>query len=187
MSLQVKFFADCCCARLGKHLRMMGFDTFWLGNCSDRDVVLQAKAENRILLTVDKALPIQQAKHMEGLTFMVLTGANPPVQLNEVVSRFGLQPELKRLFSLCTSCNVRIQQMPKESVYGKVPPTIYESRKSFFSCPCCSKIFWYGEHWRKSFEYIKNKALLDIKPYIVPVETPEEPLPFEIYVRNGYC
>lgn len=52
----MKFVADHMLGRLAKWLRILGFDTLFLTDVPDEEILKKARGENRIILTRDRAL-----------------------------------------------------------------------------------------------------------------------------------
>eukprot|EP01111_Echinosteliopsis_oligospora_P019861 TRINITY_DN9835_c0_g1_i1.p1 TRINITY_DN9835_c0_g1~~TRINITY_DN9835_c0_g1_i1.p1 ORF type:complete len:148 (-),score=26.15 TRINITY_DN9835_c0_g1_i1:5-448(-) len=137
-----KFFADCCCCKLAKHLRTLGYDTKWVACISDKELVKQCKEEGRILLTMDSTLPKEQNYQIKGLSYYVFRKCNRPVdQLQEVIKTFDLKIEEEKFFTRCLLCNDEIVKISKEKIRDRVVPGVYEKHEEFFVCKSCDKIY----------------------------------------------
>ena len=58
---ETRFFADVQLGRLARYLRLLGFDTLFVRDIDDVDLVRQAVAERRIVLTRDRDLLMRRA------------------------------------------------------------------------------------------------------------------------------
>jgi uncharacterized protein with PIN domain len=56
-SVPPRFVADAMLGRLARWLRLLGFDTAWVQDVSDGELVRRAIEEGRVILTRDRALP----------------------------------------------------------------------------------------------------------------------------------
>src|SRR5207249_10941206 len=72
----------------------------------------------------------------------------PERQFCEVVRAFQLERSL-RPFSRCRVCNAALREVPKESVRGRVPETVWKELDAFTECPECGRIFWRGTHYER--------------------------------------
>jgi len=76
---------------------------------------------------------------------------------------FGQLPDLKkeiRPFSRCLRCNTRLQEVPREEVFGQVPDYIYETHRDFRRCLRCGRIYWAGSHRERMQALLASWGLL---------------------------
>ncbi|HID57371.1 TPA: hypothetical protein EYP37_12625 [Candidatus Poribacteria bacterium] len=136
-----KFIVDENVIKLGRWLRMLGFDAAFYPISSDDDLVRIAIKEDRIILTRDRHLLERKAK-----CFMV-RNTDPLEQLKEVIETFNLKVSRERFLSRCLDCNVLIEEVrDKREVRNLVPPYVYVTQVCFYRCPRCGKVFWEGTH-----------------------------------------
>jgi len=135
------FIADEQLGRLSRWLKILGQDVIYRNRWPDQELLSQARAEGRIILTRDSHL---QEKAGDLPLFLVRENY-PAQQLREVVSYF--QGELRiEIFSRCVECNVPLRDIAKEEVEGKVPPFVWKTQTEYRTCPSCGKIFWSATH-----------------------------------------
>jgi hypothetical protein len=139
----VKFVVDCMLGKLAKWLRVLGFDALYMNRAEDRDLLLLARREKRILLTKDHGL-LQSAA---GLPRLWVESDSWPEQLDQVLAAFNLREKAKP-HSRCLACNVALRRVPKKSVRNLVPPFVFDQASAFASCPACGRLFWPGTHFR---------------------------------------
>jgi uncharacterized protein with PIN domain len=137
-----KFFADCMLGRLARWLRALGIDTCYEHAIEDDQLLCRCTAENRILLTRDSDL----ARRRTDVNIVPIESESPREQLAQVMRLFGIEIVPDRLFSRCTHCNSRVEELDREQVQGRVPPFVLENGERFTYCPNCDKIYWGGTH-----------------------------------------
>lgn len=139
----MKFVVDCMLGKLGKWLRILGFDAVYMNKAEDRDLLLLARREKRTLLTKDHELLLSAVGH----PCLFVESDAWPEQLNQVLDAFRLRDKAKP-HSRCLACNVGLKRIPKRSAKNLVTPFIFERASSFAVCPACGRIFWPGTHFR---------------------------------------
>ena len=149
LSEELKFIADENVCKLGKWLRILGYDVDYYSPSSDAELAGRALKEKRIILTRDHDfLEMKTAERC-----LLLESTNPIEQLKQVIDAFNLTPTEDKIFSRCVKCNVPIEQIEKTAVITKVPTYVYKTQEAFFRCPNCENIYWPGTH----IENVKNK------------------------------
>ncbi|MCU0538664.1 MAG: Mut7-C RNAse domain-containing protein [Desulfobacterales bacterium] len=136
--------------RLGKWLRLLGFDAlletecppggFWV--CCDR---------GRTLLTRTRRTAETQAARAP----VFIRSNDPFEQLEEVVQALGLTAVDIKPFSRCLRCNEPTEPLPREEARGAVPDYVWETQPAFSRCPCCRRVYWRGTHTARSIERIE--------------------------------
>jgi uncharacterized protein with PIN domain len=141
---EVKFFADVNVARLVRWLRAVGLDTIWEDAIPDADLVRRAISEKRFVLTLDKRL----LREFRADNIVLLSSDKPLDQLREILWRFRI-PKPRELFTRCLVCNTRLRRALAEEIDTGVPTRVRETRKTFYFCAACNKIYWEGSHTRR--------------------------------------
>jgi len=139
----VRFLADCMLGKLAKWLRLLGYDTVYIHDATDDELVRVAVRDNRILLTKDRALAERRLVHGR-CSFITEEGTGG--QLRQVVREFALRADDSTLFTRCPVCNSEIKDTPKSGVRSEVPPYVYRTQDRFGRCAGCSRIYWRGTH-----------------------------------------
>jgi uncharacterized protein with PIN domain len=137
--------------RLGKWLRLMGFDT--IAETEFPKGVFRAHIDaGRIFLT-----RTQRALRIPAPFRMIFIQANDPFeQLAEVVGKAALQPADLRPFSRCLRCNNPIVAVPKDDIERVMPDYVWQTHDSFSRCPKCLRVYWKGSHTARSLEKINS-------------------------------
>ena len=138
------FIADAHLGGLARMLRMLGFDAEFDNALHDREIIEQAAAEKRVVLTRDREL----LKCREILRGCFVHALKPEMQLREVARRYGLAARM-RPFTLCLHCNVLLESADPQSVAARVPERIQVQYSRFMHCPACHRIYWEGSHWER--------------------------------------
>lgn len=133
--------------KLGKYLRILGYDAAWDKNLRTHELIVRANLEGRIFLTRNTRLPDQ---YPAVKSVMLLESKDPVEQLSEVVKQTGLDVSVG-LFSKCIKCNVLLDNVAdKKEIEGAVHPNVYACHDLFFKCPSCGTVFWHGSHVRNT-------------------------------------
>jgi uncharacterized protein with PIN domain len=133
--------------KLGKYLRILGYDADWDLGLRTHELILRANAERRVFLTRNRRLPDQYPRPRQVL---VVRSTDPVEQLGEVISAADLDAE-RFLFSQCIRCNVALDPVTdKREVRPDVHPNVYARYDRFYRCPSCGTVFWKGSHVRNT-------------------------------------
>ena len=132
---EIKFFCDAMLGKLGRWLRILGYDTLIANPRVDDTTILRiCRQDSRILLTRDRELS------RYGL---YINSENLVDQLSELMKKFSLVLKEPR----CPLCNSEL--VKKEHPLG------FEET-SF--CPLCGKYFWKGSHWKHILEIFERAS-----------------------------
>lgn len=151
----MRFLADAMLGKLAKWLRMLGYDTIYIADVDDDDLVRIAVREDRILLTRD--LELCERRMVRKRCVFVDWGTTAQ-QLKQVFRTIGLSVPKDSLFTRCTVCNGEIVPISKEEVAERIPPYVYQTQNEFGYCGHCDKIYWRGTHVQHVLE-----ALADVE------------------------
>ena len=147
----VRFILDVHLGKLARLLRLLGLDTLYESDYSDREIVQLATSEGRIILTRDIGI----LKLNDVNRGYWIRAQDPKKQLIEVLTRFDLFSRLKP-FRRCIVCNGIIQQVQKESVIDALDCMTKESYNEFYQCESCKKIYWKGSHYYRMKSFVEQ-------------------------------
>jgi uncharacterized protein len=139
---ETKFIVDVNVGKLAQKLRLLGFDTLFRNDFTDKEIVELSLQEKRVILTRDKGI----------LKFNAVTHGywirndNPDEQVREVVNRFQLENNF-RLFTRCSICNDLLHPVDKSFVHDRLPKKTLLFFNVFMECKGCKKIYWQGSHY----------------------------------------
>ena len=152
LSEDFKFITDASLGRLAKWLRLLGYDTVVFPNQAGREMLRQADAEGRIVLTRRRDMTQRQ---FSGHLFLI-TGVDIASQLNDVISKYSLKVDQQKIFGICLKCNEKLYSMVREEVRDLVPPFVFENCTEYNQCPRCHNVYWAGTHQRNALEFMKK-------------------------------
>jgi uncharacterized protein with PIN domain len=136
-----RFVLDGHLGRLARHLRMLGFDTWYRRDAADDELAEVSRAEDRVLLTRDRAL-LRRGQVVRG---RFVRSDRPAEQLREVVERFALAATA-RPFTRCIRCGERLEAVGREQVLDRLEPLTRRYYHEFARCPGCARVYWQGSH-----------------------------------------
>jgi uncharacterized protein with PIN domain len=137
-----RFVLDVHLGALTRRLRLVGVDSAYSNDADDDELIAQANAQKRVLLTQDRGLLRRRSLWRGGY----VRGARPDQQLLDVLERFA--PPLAPL-TICTACNGRLAAVPKPQVEQALQPGTRRTYDSFARCPACGQVYWRGAHSRR--------------------------------------
>jgi hypothetical protein len=145
------FAAERTLGKLSKWLRLLGFDTRYEPELSEKRFIETLEKE-RILLTRTRRIRKQFASRR----LIFIESDHLEQQLSQIFGELGLKASQTRPFSRCLKCNVSIVAVEKSALGGRVPDFVFESHDHFKTCPACHRIYWPGSHTRRSFVKIQH-------------------------------
>jgi uncharacterized protein len=135
----LRFVLDVHLGSLTRRLRLLGIDTAYRNDADDDELVEQAIAERRVLLTQDRGLLRRRA-----LPFgAYVRGNRADGQLADVLDRFA--PPLAP-WTRCPSCNGTLEPVDKDEVEPLLEPGTRRSYTEFVRCRACGRPYWRGAH-----------------------------------------
>ncbi|MBW2487957.1 MAG: Mut7-C RNAse domain-containing protein [Deltaproteobacteria bacterium] len=145
------FAAEKTLGRLTKWLRLLGFDTLYESDLTDKKFI-DTVENDRILLTRTQRIRKQVASRR----MIFIESDHLEQQLKQIFRELGLKPGQTRPFSRCLQCNVPIVAVSKDHLWGRIPDYIFETHDHFNQCPQCNRVFWPGSHTRRSLAKIQQ-------------------------------
>lgn len=143
----MRLAGDRTLGRLVKWLRILGIPCSLISVRDPREI-----PEDVLLLTRNRCLASPK-------TLLVL-----PDRLEEQLRFvFEKRPALREKispFTLCLRCNLRLEEVAREEVFGLVPDFVYETKDHFRRCPGCGRIYWRGSHPERMTRKLQELALM---------------------------
>jgi len=138
-----------------KKLRLLGFDSKFLPDIEDNNLLEIMRNEQRILITKDKELAKKSEK--QNLRAIFLTVNDESEQFLQIKKEINLGNfAIKVNKTRCTLCNGELKLVEKNSVLEKVPDKVLKNTDKFWSCSSCSKIYWEGTHIKKLQDFVRR-------------------------------
>jgi hypothetical protein len=138
----IKFVADVNIAKLAKKLRLLGFDTLFGHDLTDKEIVELSLQEKRVILTRDKTI----LKYRRVTHGYWIRNDDPDQQLREVVSRFQLENNVG-LLARCSICNDRLHPVDKSRLHHRLPNKTLRPSNVFWECKGCQKVYRQGPNF----------------------------------------
>ena len=145
--MEPKFITDVNVGKLGKYLRLMGYDTVFFDEQDDGLMVKAAIAQGRIILTKDSEFMKRRAITTGRVRAVLVCSDRPDQQLTAVLDTLKLDKGYKP-FTRCLECNSLLVNKSKQEVEGLVPPRVWAKHDNYMQCPYCGRIYWKGTHWQ---------------------------------------
>ena len=152
-----RFAAEKTLGRLTKWLRLLGFDTRFEPELTDKKFI-ETLEKDRVLLTRTQRIQKQLASRR----LIFVESDHLAQQLTQIFRELNLKASQTRPFSRCLRCNAPIEVVKKATSLGRVPDYIFETHDRFQKCPECDRIYWSGSHTRRSLEEIRQLLGLDL-------------------------
>jgi uncharacterized protein with PIN domain len=153
-----RFIADVMLGRLARWLRLLGFDTVYDPDISDKRLLKVAREQERLILTRDTRLT-----EIKGVSEYLLIRSNDAFeQLLEVIQALNLRDF--KLLSRCAVCNGLLSKvLDKREVKDSVPDFVFLNFHNFLRCRDCGKVYWEGTHPEK-FRKKLTEVLKSVQP-----------------------
>lgn len=154
---ETRFIVDHNVGKLAKWLRIMGYDSVFFDGDDDSQMVRQALAEGRIILTRDTGIMKRRVINNGRLKAVLIESEEPERQMRQLMTALNLMENL-RPFTLCLECNHPLVERTHEEVKGRVPPYVYRTQTQYMECPACHRIYWRGTHWEAMTRKLEKLA-----------------------------
>lgn len=136
-----RFVLDGHLGRLASLLRLLGFDTRWERDPTDRALAETSAGEDRVLLTRDLGL-LKRSLVRRGA---FVRSTQHLAQAREITDRFHLRAAA-RPFTRCLACNGTLREASPAEGAARAPPRVRERHDRFFCCDGCGRLYWAGTH-----------------------------------------
>jgi uncharacterized protein with PIN domain len=147
------FLTDAMLGGLTRWLRMLGFDSAHRSQGADPELIRQALAERRFVVTRDRRLALEW--RVEGILLVRSDGAL--AQLWEVDRELALA-RFARPFTRCSRCNAVLVLVPVAEVATRVPAQVLAAGTDVRLCPGCARVYWEGSHTER-MRHVLTKSL----------------------------
>jgi len=148
----MKFLCDQMLIKLGRWLRMAGYDTVIVDQpCQDREILEQSLSENRFLITRDRHF-LSFTKEQDRILW--LNSNRTEDCIHELNQKIEIQWTYKP-FSRCSLCNASLHDATQEEI-TLAPEGVREWCKKYWYCQNCMKLYWHGSHTEKMLKQLQN-------------------------------
>ena len=125
----------------------MGFDSLFFNGEDDSEMVRQALAEGRVLLTRDTGIMKRRVVTGGRLKAILMESEEPEQQMRQLVATIDIKTQ-SRPFTICLECNQLLIERKPAEVKDRVPPYVSKTQTQYMECPGCQRIYWRGTHWK---------------------------------------
>jgi uncharacterized protein len=150
-NLPYRFVLDVHLGKLARLLRLLGFDTVFDADLSEKELVTIAVNRNRILLSRG----VNILKHKTIVHGYWLRSQQPETQLQEVIRYYSLAGEFQ-IFTRCMVCNGAIVPVAKGKVQDQLPPKTRLYFHEFYQCQHCRRVYWKGSHYERMQQFVTS-------------------------------
>jgi uncharacterized protein with PIN domain len=150
--MKPRFVADCNVGRLARWLRALGYDASYHAQIGDAELVREAAAENRVLLTRDRDLTKRRVIQTGAVRAILIRDDAVTDQLRQVFGELAL--DLDHSLTRCIECNSELESRTPARVAERVPPYVRSTQSRYSECPDCGRVYWAGTHWRRMREVL---------------------------------
>ena len=133
----------------------MGFDSLFFNGQDDSDMVRQAMAEKRVILTRDRGIMLRRVVKNGRIQAILITSEVPEKQMVQVMEALNLADNIKP-FTRCMECNGVLIEKNKEELKDRVPPYVFRTQDQYMECPACRRIYWRGTHWEAMLDRLQR-------------------------------
>jgi uncharacterized protein with PIN domain len=154
---EIKFIVDHNVGKLARWLRMLGFDSLFFSGHDDSQMVKQALAEGRIILTRDTEIMKRRVINNGRLNAILIKSEEVERQIQQLMATLDLKGR-SRPFTICLECNQPLVEKSPAEVRERVPPYVYKTQTRYMECPACHRIYWQGTHWKAMMRKMEKLA-----------------------------
>ena len=154
---EIRFIIDHNVGKLVRWLRMMGYDSLFFDGDDDGQMVKQALAEDRIIVTRDAGMMQRRVITRGRIRAVLIKSEEPERQMQQLMSAYDIKGGSDP-FTLCLECNQELEARSREEVTGRVPPYVYRTQTQYMECPGCHRIYWRGTHWQAMVRKMEKLA-----------------------------
>ena len=151
----LRFIIDHNAGKLAGWLRMLGFDSLFFTGEDDSDMVRQALAEGRIILTRDTGVMKRRVITQGRLKAILIKSEEPEEQIRQLMAELDIKGQ-SHPFTLCLECNRPLVAINPADVKDRVPPYVFKTQTQYVECPTCRRIYWRGTHWAAMFHKLEK-------------------------------
>ncbi len=167
----VAFLADAMLGNIARKLRIFGFDTLYMAQAHDEEILKTGIKQDRVILTADKELFKRIVKVGARGVLVSSGGASELEDLVHILTENGITSiGMNGIGSRCSVCNGHLEERTSDEVKNDhgcnnsnnsnndviVPDKVIACHKQFFQCIACGKIYWEGGHLKRIRALVRN-------------------------------
>lgn len=145
--MRARFIVDANAGKLARWLRILGYDTLFINDVDDNELIAIGLNDERVILTKDTQIMLRRVVRSGRVKAVLIEDDNSKDQLRQVARMMEIDQERK--FTRCLECNELLVQKSKDEVRDLVPAYVFKTQSHYFQCPICQRIYWRGTHWQR--------------------------------------
>lgn len=153
--LAPRFLVDAMLGSLARWLRILGFDAAYDPTVDDAELVEQALAEDRILLTRDRRLVLRRRARR----YLLIEDDGVESQLRQVLDALGIDIDPADVWGRCLRCNRPLETAETDWARERVPPFVARTQRRFRRCPGCERIYWRATHVEAMADRLRSMGI----------------------------
>lgn len=150
------FICDVHLGRLGKYLRMLGWDTLYSNQYTPDDLISVSCQEKRIILSRN----YQLTRHKKVTRSYWIRSSDPLEQIKDLINKLDLSNQSIPL-TRCLNCNHILVPVEKQEILHRLQTRTAKYYNEFFICPACDQIYWKGSHFENMFDFIRHSIQVE--------------------------
>jgi uncharacterized protein with PIN domain len=160
------FLADAMLGNIARKLRIFGFDTIYLAQATDNEILKIGIEQDRVILTADRELFRRIIK--VGARGVLVSGRVSELEdLINILTKNGIRSVgMNGVGSRCSVCNGLLERRTPSQVKNnvgsndqavvRVPDKVMTCHDQFFQCTSCGKIYWEGDHMKRIRAFVQD-------------------------------
>jgi len=131
---RIRFIVDNQSKDIVKPMRLLGFDIYFNGSYTSRNIILKSIKENRIVLTTRKGL-----LKSESITHgMLIPPGTTVAQVKYIVNKLDIKDRTDP-FSKCLGCNEQLEPRQRKQLMDKASSETVRIFEKYLLCKSCEK------------------------------------------------
>jgi uncharacterized protein len=162
---RVAFLADAMLGNIARKLRIFGFDTVYMAQAHDDEILKIGIEQDRVILTADKRL-FKRIVKVGARGVLVNGGTSELEDLVHILTRNGITSVgMNGIGSRCSVCNGHLEEKTSDQVKNDddcnnddviIPDKVRACHNQFFQCIDCGKTYWEGGHLKRIRALVRN-------------------------------
>lgn len=149
-----RFIVDANVGKLARWLRMLGYDTLFINDIDDGELVSIALRQRRIVITKDTQIMLRRVVTSRRVKAVLIKEDDPRDQFRQLMRSVSLDQDLK--FTRCLECNESLVPRSKDEVEELVPPYVFKTQSQYHQCPTCQRVYWRATHWQHMSQVLET-------------------------------
>lgn len=136
---------------VARKLRIFGFDTLYVADASDDEILKIGIEQKRVILTADRDLFRRVVKAGADGVLVESWKGDDVQDLVHILAKNGVTSvDLDGIGYRCSVCNGLLEARTPRQVRDSLPSDrVAEIQNEFYQCTSCGKVYWEGSHLKR--------------------------------------